>query len=212
MIIVGAKGFAKEVLEILHQKGEADNLCFFDDVNKDVPEKLFQKYPILKSEDEVKQFFSNNSFEFTLGIGNPKLRKILYEKFISLEGTFSSAISTYAEIGSFEVEIGDGCNILGGVKISNSVKIGKGCMIYYNSIITHDVEIGDFVEISPNVSILGRAKISNNVHIATGAIVFPDIVIGANSIIGAGSVVRNNVPENSMFAGSPAKFKKNLDE
>lgn len=210
MIIVGAKGFAKEVLEIFHQNGEADYLCFFDDVNKDIPEKLYQKYPILKSEEEVKQFFSNNSSEFTLGIGNPKLRKILYEKFISLEGTFSSAISKYAEIGSFEVEIGDGCNILGGVKISNSVKIGKGCMIYYNSIITHDVEIGDFVEISPNVSILGRAKISNNVHIATGVIVFPDVTIGENSVVAAGSVVIKDVPANVIIAGTPAVIKREI--
>lgn len=212
MIIVGAKGFAKEVLEIFHQKGEVDDLCFYDDVNTDLPEKLFEKFNIIKSEVEAKEFIKNNSPEFTIGIGNPKLRKILYQKFISLEGKFTSTISKNAEIGSYDVEIGEGCNILSGVKISNSVKLGKGCIIYYNSIITHDVEIGDFVEISPNVSILGRAKIGNNVHIATGAIIFPDIIIGDNSVIAAGSVVRNNIPENVMVAGAPAKFKKYINE
>ena len=33
MLIIGAKGFAKEVLEILHQNGQTENLCFYDDVN-----------------------------------------------------------------------------------------------------------------------------------------------------------------------------------
>lgn len=32
MLIIGAKGFAKEVLEILHQNGETEDLCFYDDV------------------------------------------------------------------------------------------------------------------------------------------------------------------------------------
>lgn len=210
MIIVGAKGFAKEILEIFHQKEETENLCFYDDISSDLPEKLFQKYPILRSEEEVKQYFSENSPDFTIGIGNPELREKLCEKFISLGGTFTSSISKYAEIGSFEVEIGEGCNILGGVKISNSAKIGTGCMIYYNSIITHDVEIGDFVEISPNVSILGRAKIGRSAHIATGTIIFPDVTIGAHSVIAAGSVVTKDVPPGVMFAGTPAVFKKDL--
>ena len=35
MLIIGAKGFAKEVLEILHQNGQTENLCFYDDVNDD---------------------------------------------------------------------------------------------------------------------------------------------------------------------------------
>lgn len=210
MIILGAKGFAKEVLEIFHQKGEVDNLCFYDDLNNDLPKKLFEKYTILKSIDEVKKYFSENSKEFTIGIGNPKLRKFLYNKFISLDGNFTSSISQKADIGSYEVEIGKGCNILSGVKISNSVKIGKGCIIYYNSIITHDVEIGDFVEISPNVSILGRAKIGAGVHVATGSIVFPDVEIGNNSVIAAGSVVTKDVAENVMVAGTPAIIKKYL--
>ena len=40
-----------------------------------------------------------------------------------------------SEIGHHDTKIDIGCNILSGVKISNSVSIGKGCLIYYNSII-----------------------------------------------------------------------------
>ena len=51
MLIVGAKGFAKEVLEICHQNNELENLVFYDDVNDDVNGLLFDKFPILKSID-----------------------------------------------------------------------------------------------------------------------------------------------------------------
>lgn len=210
MLIIGAKGFAKEILEILHQKEQTENLCFYDDISANAPEFLYEKFRLLKSENEAQNYFKNTDNQFSIGIGNPKLRRMMYEKFIRLGGEFTSTISNFAEIGSFGVEIGEGCNILGGVRISNDVKIGKGTMIYYNSIITHDVEIRDFVEISPNATLLGRCKIGSESHIGTGAIIFPDVEIGESCIIAAGAVVRENVPNKTMVAGIPAKIKKQL--
>lgn len=210
MLILGAKGFAKEVLEILHQNGDTEKLCFYDDVSKDAPDVLFNQFKILKSEDEAKSYFENMDPRFTVGIGNPKLRKQLYEKFSKLGGKFTSVVSSNAEIGSYGVNIGEGCNILGGVRISNDVQIGKGTMIYYNSVITHDVRIADFCEISPSVTVLGRAEIGSNCQIFAGAIIFQDVKIGNNSVIAAGSVVRSDIPENVMAAGIPAVIKKKL--
>ncbi|WP_297982254.1 acetyltransferase [uncultured Chryseobacterium sp.] len=210
MLIIGAKGFAKEVLEILHQNGETENLCFYDDVNEDTPDLLFGKFPVLKSEEEAKTYFTNTDVRFTIGIGNPRLRKFLTEKFEKLAGKLCSTISKHAEIGSFNIQIEAGCNILGGARISNDVKIGKGTMVYYNSLITHDVEIGEYVEISPGATLLGRCKIGNYCSIGAGAIIFPDVNIGSNSVVAAGSVVRNDVPQNVMVAGMPAEIKKNL--
>lgn len=209
MLIVGAKGFAKEVLEIFHQKSETDNLHFYDDVSSDIPDFLYNQFKILKSEQEAKKLFETNS-EFVLGIGNPQLRYKLTQKFQNLGGTLTSSISKLAEIGSFGIEIAEGSNILGGVRISNDVKIGKGTIIYYNSIITHDVTIGEFCEISPGATLLGRCKIGKFVKIGAGAIIFPDVEIGDYSVIASGAVVRNDIPKNTMAAGVPAEIKKTL--
>lgn len=208
MLIIGAKGFAKEVLEILHQNGQTENLCFYDDVNEDLPEKLFGQFPVLRTIEEAKTYFNQTSNKFILGIGNPFLRKKLCDKFESIGGELSSVISKHAEIGSFGIQINSGCNILSGAKFSNDVTIGKGTMVYYNSVITHDVRIGEFCEISPSVSILGRVHMGSFVSIGAGSVIFPDVVIGSNSVIAAGAVVRNDVPANVMVAGVPAVVKK----
>lgn len=209
MLIVGAKGFAKEVLEIFHQKGETQNLCFYDDVSSDIPDFLYNQFKVLKTEQEAKSFFDKNP-EFVLGIGNPQLRYKLAEKFENIGGKLTSSVSQFAEIGSFGIEIGEGSNILGGVRISNDVKIGRGTIVYYNSIITHDVTIGEFCEISPRATLLGRCTIGKFVKIGAGAIIFPDVKIGNNCVIASGAVVRNDIPENSMAAGVPAEIKKTL--
>ena len=70
MIIVGAKGFAKEVLEILHQNNQLVGIAFYDDVNQDLPDLLFGKFPILKYEDQVREHFQKFGNEFTIGIGS----------------------------------------------------------------------------------------------------------------------------------------------
>lgn len=210
MLIIGAKGFAKEVLEIVWQQYPNGDICFYDDVTDRPEELLFHQFRILKSLEEATEYFLNVDKSFTIGIGRPHLRFKLFEKFTSIGGEFVTTISNKASIGSFEVHIGEGCNILAGVQISNDVKIGKGTMIYYNCIITHDVKIGVFCEISPGATLLGRVVVGDFVHIGAGAIIFPDVVIGDNAVIAAGAVVRNNVDKNTMVAGVPANVKKTI--
>jgi sugar O-acyltransferase (sialic acid O-acetyltransferase NeuD family) len=210
MLIVGAKGFAKEVLEVLHQLGQTENLVFYDDVNIDAPEVLFNKFPVLKSIQEAQKYFHEIDNKFTIGIGNPVLRKKISDKFTQIGGILTSTISKTAFLGSYDVIIGQGTNILTGAIFSNSTTIGKGCIVYYNSIITHDCIVGDFVEISPQAILLGRTKIGSFSQIGSNSTILPDVTIGKNVIVGAGSVVTKDVPDNCLVVGSPAIIKKEL--
>jgi len=210
MLVIGAKGFAKEVLEVVRQLNQLENLVFYDDVNNVMPEKLFGQFPILRTIQEAATYFKTIDNRFTIGIGNPVLRKQLYDKFSAIGGKFISTISPLATIGAYDVQIGIGSNVLSGAVFSNSTKIGVGCIVYYNAIITHDCIIGDFVEISPAVALLGRCKISDYSQIGANTTILPDIIIGKNVIIGAGSVVTKNVPDNCLVVGVPAKIIKEL--
>ncbi len=208
MLVVGAEGFAKEILQILHENMELDQLVFYDDISPLKENKLFDKFTLLHSLQDAEQYLKTIDNRFTIGIGNPGLRDKMYRKFKALGGLFTSTISQKIDIGNFEVNIGPGTNILSGVKISNGVSIGTGCMIYYNAIVAHDVQIGKFVEISPGATLLGRCKIGDFTHIGAGAIILPDIIVGNHVMVAAGAVVINNVQSNVMVAGVPAIVKK----
>jgi sugar O-acyltransferase (sialic acid O-acetyltransferase NeuD family) len=210
MLVIGAKGFAKEVLEVMHQLNQLENLVFYDDVNDDVPDTLFGQFPVLRTIEEASDYFININNQFTIGIGNPVLRKKIYDKFTVLGGEFISTISPLATIATFDVNIGYGANVLSGAVFSNGSKLGKGCIVYYNSIVTHDCTIGDFVEISPSVTILGRSEIGSYCQIGSNATILPDVKIGTNVIIGAGSVVTKDLPDNCVAVGIPAKIIKEL--
>ncbi|CAM3671013.1 acetyltransferase [Flavobacterium chungbukense] len=210
MIIVGAKGFAKEVLQVVSELDQIENLSFYDNINDDVSGKLFNEFPIIKSIEEASNYFETIDNRFTIGIGNPNLRKKLYNDFTAIGGIFTSTVSKLAIIGTYDVNVGTGSNILPGSNVSNSVQIGIGAILYYNSIVTHDCLLGNFVEVSPGATILGRCKIGNYCQIGANATILRDITIGENVIIGAGSVVTKDVPDNSLVIGTPGKVIKEL--
>lgn len=211
MLIIGAKGLAKEVLQIFHDIGYKENIAFYDDVNIDFIGLIFEKFSILKNEEEVKKYFLEFGNSFTIGIGNPLLRYQLYKKFIALGGNFVSTLSPFAQIGNYDVIIGTGSNVLSQAVFSNSNRIGLGCIVYYNVLITHDCEVGDFVELSPNAVLLGRCKVGSFSQIGANATILSDIKIGKNVIIGAGSVVTQDIPDNVVAVGTPAKIIREVE-
>lgn len=210
MLIVGAKGFAKEVLEVLYQLNDIENVVFYDDVSEDLPKQLYERFDILRNAEEVKEYFQNVDNRFTIGIGGPVLRKTMFDKFTALGGVFTSTISPKANIGHFGTKISKGSNILNGAIVSNDVSIKIGTIVYFNTIITHDCLVGKFVELSPGAKLLGRVKIGDYSQIGASATILPNITIGENVIVGAGSVVTKDVPSNSLVVGVPAKIIKEL--
>lgn len=210
MLIIGAKGFAKEVLEVVCQLDQLNEVAFYDDVNDDVTGSLYSRFSILKTVNEASVYFKTIDNRFTIGIGNPALRKKLYEKFTSLGGEFTSTISPLANIGNFGNHIEIGCNIMTGTIITSDILIKKGTLINLNCTIGHDSVIGEFVELSPGVNISGNCVLGDYTVLGTNATVLPKVNIGKNVIVGAGAVVTKDVPDNSLIVGVPGKIIKEL--
>jgi sugar O-acyltransferase (sialic acid O-acetyltransferase NeuD family) len=207
MIIVGAKGFAKQLVEIFFQSSNSEVLFFYDDISDPSDNTLF-KLKILKNLDEALFVFRTVSKDFCLGVGGPKTRKTLCEKFENIEGNLKSVISPYAHLSRFAGEIGLGSNILTGAVIENDTSIGKGVLINVNAVIHHDVNIGDFSEVSPGAKILGNVNIGDECLVGSNAVVLPNLNIGNNVIIGAGAVVTRDISSNKVVVGVPAKELK----
>tara|TARA_R110002124_G_scaffold287089_1_gene470306 strand:+ start:83453 stop:84094 length:642 start_codon:yes stop_codon:yes gene_type:complete len=210
MVVIGAKGMAIELVEVLSVELNLkdDALVFFDNISTDIQNRLFNRFKILRNFEEVKQHFSDYNNSFSLGLGNPAIRQDMAAKFIELGGELKSVVSAKAHIGSFNTRIGKGSTIMHGVIVTNNVSIGKGVLINLNSTISHDSTVGDFTEIASGVVIPGRCKIGERVFIGSNATLNPDISIGDNAIIGAGAVVIKDVEHNTVVVGNPAKVIK----
>ena len=97
------------------------------------------------------------------------------------------------------------------IKIHNNVRVHKSARI-----VTHDVVNGFLQNCRPDFDFgheerLGCVELMDNVYIAMNVTIMPDIRIGKNSIITAGSVVTSDIPENSIASGNPAKVVGRFD-
>ena len=87
--------------------------------------------------------------------------------------------------------------------------IGKNCHITYGCIIlSHDGSVKQRV---PGDSGLGKVIIGDNVFIGVNSVILPNVKIGNNSVIGAGSVVTKDIPANVVAAGNPARVINNIE-
>lgn len=106
------------------------------------------------------------------------------------------------EIGS-DVEIGSSTVIARGT--ISATRIGNHCKIDDNVFVAHNVQVGENTVIIANSEVSGSVKIGRNAWIAPAVTVIEGITIGDNSLIGIGSVVIRDVPENVVAVGNPAR-------
>lgn len=93
----------------------------------------------------------------------------------------------------------------GGCFIGNDVLIAAHTMITTEGHATNAFSTGK----KYNETSLSRPIIINdNVWVGGNCTILPGVSIGKNSIVGAGSVVTKDIPENQIWAGNPAKFIK----
>lgn len=204
MLIFGAKGFAKEVLEILHVNGLPKRLAFYDDVTPGLPNLLYDQFPILRNEGQCRDWLSKIP-EFCIGTGQPAVREMFFSRGRDWGGRPVSIISRDARVGHYDNQIGEGVVICAGVNLTNSVTIGEGALINLNCTIGHDSVIGPYTELNPLVAVSGGVVTGRCCSIGTGATLLPKIVLGDKVIVGAGAVVTKSVNAGLTLVGVPAR-------
>lgn len=135
-------------------------------------------------------------------------------------------------VNLYGCEIGDNSKIGSFVEIQKNARIGANCKISSHTFICEGVTIEDDVFVGHNVTFINdkfpRATnqdgqlqseqdwkvettlIKKGASIGSGTTILSSVVIGANAMVGAGSVVTRDVPDNSIVAGCPAKIIKQI--
>ena len=103
------------------------------------------------------------------------------------------------------VFINSGCRFQdqGGIYIGENSLIGHNVVL---ATLNHNVDPYNRADLFPKPIHIGK-----RVWIGSGSTVLPGVTIGDNSIVGAGSIVTKDIPPNTIYAGNPAKFIKNID-
>jgi dTDP-4-amino-4,6-dideoxygalactose transaminase/acetyltransferase-like isoleucine patch superfamily enzyme len=135
-------------------------------------------------------------------------------------------------INLYGCEIGDDTKIGTFVEIQKHAKIGRQCKVSSHAFICEGVTIEDGVFVGHGVTFtndryprstnaagalqteadwkLEPTLVKRGASIGSGATILPQVIIGENAIVGAGSVVTKDVPANTVVAGNPARVLRSM--
>jgi acetyltransferase EpsM len=197
MILYGASGHGKVILEILESMGETP-IEIWDDADK----PPMWEYAVVKPQPEGMQV----SGKMVISIGVNAIRKKVAARFAQV-AEFGTAIHSDAYL-SRRCTVGAGTVVMAGARVNPDSVIGRHCIINTCASIDHDCVLEDFVHISPNATLSGNVTVGEGTHIGAGATIIQGIKIGKWATIGAGAAVVRDIPDYATAVGCPAKVIK----
>lgn len=190
MILYGASGHAKVVIDILEANGQ--KIDFIVDDNPSLTELL--GYEVRRNTGEYD--------EAIISIGSCEIRKKVVEGL--KVGKYATAVHPSAVI-SPRATVDEGTVVMQGALVQSCARVGRHCIVNTGASVDHDCEIGDYVHVAPHATVLGGVKVGEGSWIGAGAVVKQYITIGKNCMIGAGAVVLHDVPDGATVVGVPGK-------
>lgn len=119
-----------------------------------------------------------------------------------------------------QVEIGKNAVIMMGAILNIGAVVGEGTMIDMGAVLGGRATVGAHCHIGAGAVLAGVIEpasatpviVEDNVLVGANAVVVEGVHVGKNAVVAAGAVVLEDVPENAVVAGTPAKVIKMKDE
>ena len=152
---------------------------------------------------------------------------------ISSDVILGKDVLIHAFVNLYGCIVGDGTRIGAFVEIQKGASVGKNCKISSHTFICEGVTIRDGAFIGHNVAFINDkypvavnadgipqsekdwsvlpTLVKEGAAIGSGSTIMCGVTVGVNALIGAGSVVTKDIPDNEIWAGNPARFIRRIE-
>ena len=206
IVLVGGGPHARYCIDIVEKEGKY-HIVGITDPYKEVGTDVDGYKIIGRQEDLLRLIREYDIYGGLITIGDNWIRKHVFDVIRSIKGdfVFVNAIHPSTLVGR-DVELGVGIVIMAGSIINPGARIGNFCFVATGAQVEHDNIMHDFSSISAGSITGGRVEIGRFSAITLGVTVVDRLKIGENSVVGAGSLVLEDVPDNVLVYGCPAKI------
>ena len=176
--------------DLFHLEGNSNSFKFFD----------------------YREFLLSEGMEFYVCLGYHQLNiksKIINE-LQSNNCSIPSLIHSTSYVSPL-AKIFNGVYIFPMCNVGQDVILKNGVLLHNSVTISHNSTISDCSFLAPKVALSGNVEIGKNTFIGTGTVISNYVKIGDNVKIGIGSVVTQNISDNTSCIGNPVKIVNNLN-
>jgi len=206
VLIMGASGHARAVAGVIRAAGNYRIIGLIDSF-RPVGEIRFG-FKVLGGEADIPRVLEEQGCErIAVAVGDNFQRARLWDR---IQNAVPSALLTGevhpSAVVDDDVEVGEGALIMPGAIVVSGARIGKGCVVNTGASFDHDSVMSDWSSLAPGVVTGGGVGIGERSFAGLGARIRQEVTVGADTVIGAGALVLNDLPEQVIAFGAPARI------
>lgn len=209
VIILGGGGIASIAAWIMDRRGDAECIGLINDnypVGSMVGKK--KKFEVIGNSDKFSTILNDSDYKFFVAFHGMQREKEVYQKICKFNipcDRLYSPIDPSSVVAYDYSIIGKGVLIAPYAQVGPEVTIGNNTVILGNAFVGHDTQIGEFCHIASNAVVGSLIEIGNACHIGMNATIREKTKLGNYCLVGMGAVVLNDVEDNTIVVGNPAK-------
>ena len=202
IFIFGAGSAGREILHLIYAINDKlptwEVLGYVDNDPELIGQKI-DDIQVYKHEDLP----VSKDFYGICGVMDYKLRRKIVRTEIETKEYILPTLIHPVTVKSSDFIAGPGSIILSGAHIGYNVKIGKCVLVTINTVLGHDLIVGEYTSIMASVAIGGNCSIGEGCFIGSGAILNQGVKIGNESLVGMGTSIIKDVPDKTSVINYP---------
>lgn len=200
LVVIGAGGHAKVVLEAIRAAGIGDVVGLIDPAP---PAPALLGVKVLGDDDMLPMLRRDGIDAAVVALGGNVLRQRLGQRLRELGFTLPVIVHPSALL-SPSATLGEGVVVMARAVVGTETIIDSLAIINTAAVVDHDNRIGSAAHVAPGCALAGDVHVGNRTLIGVGSAVRPGIRIGADAVIGAGAAVVTDVADGTVVGGTPA--------
>ena len=212
IVLIGGGNQAHYTIDIINKEGKYNIIGIIDSIH-DIGSDRFGYKVLGRQEDIVKLKEQYNIEGGVISIGDNWVRYYVSSQIKKQFQNFNpvNAIHPSVMIGD-NVQLGKGVVMMAGCIINPKSRIGDFTFIATGAQIDHDCNIEDYASISAGSITGGYVTLGEFSAITLGVTIVDRLKIGKNTVIGAGSLILKDIPDNVLVYGNPARIVRTRKE
>jgi sugar O-acyltransferase (sialic acid O-acetyltransferase NeuD family) len=208
LVVIGAGGFGREALDVIaamNLVGDTfDVLGVVDSAPNPLNLERLEDRGVAYLGSETDWLSNGNSASFVIGVGNPRARPSIAQRWLSAGRRSVTLLHPSACIGT-KSTLGMGSVVCAGVQVSTNVRLGEYVHLNPNATVGHDSVLDGYVSVNPGAVVSGDVVIGSGTLVGAGAVILQGLKVGRDSVVGAAACVVRDVGDSTVVKGVPAR-------
>jgi sugar O-acyltransferase (sialic acid O-acetyltransferase NeuD family) len=203
LVLVGASGLAREVMDAVSEQGLYQVQALLDDDHR-LWGTSVRGVPVSGPPEDIGNF---DTAQLLLCAGHGRARSQLARRLAAVgvgDARYARMVHPRSSLGQ-SVRLAEGSIVLAGSVMTADVDLGRHVVVMPNAVLTHDDVVADYATVCASVLLAGGVRVKEGAYLGAGSSVRQGCTVGAWATLGMAAVALHDIPGGETWIGNPAR-------